>query len=139
MGGGLTIEANMASMAAPIAVVMMQVGVDEHNLRGVVRPIHQADVRQNHPLWQLDGEVIDSVTRSREGLVATMRVVQDPTKQRQIVSKGLHRDPARTSQDPDGQDGFFNGPPIHGTASGCNPRDASLKALQGREVVVFLE
>jgi hypothetical protein len=51
MGRGFSIEAHMASMAAPVAVVMMQVQVNKHYLRGAVGPVHQVDeVRQYSPL-----------------------------------------------------------------------------------------
>jgi hypothetical protein len=38
---GLALEANGASMATPVTVTAMQVGVDKHNLRGAVGPVHQ--------------------------------------------------------------------------------------------------
>jgi hypothetical protein len=73
VGGGAAVEAHMVGMAAPVAVAAVDVRVDENDLGGAGRALHQADeMRKDSPLRELDGEV-EAPSPAAEKVLETKR------------------------------------------------------------------
>jgi hypothetical protein len=95
-------NADMAGMAAPVAVAVVEVGMDKDDLGRAGKTIHQAnEAGQHDPLRELNGKMVDTIPCSLEGSIATTGVAQNPAKGRQAGSNGFNGGPARAAGNPD--------------------------------------